>query len=94
MTPGEFWEALHAFREESEANRKHMGELARGLVVRIVNLFVGKGKQYSDASKLWPMPWDEQENMSETVRELSALTDDERAEKAQDFLRKINDGRL
>ena len=95
MTQAEFWEAMHAFREESEANRRHLGELARGLAVRIINLFVKKGAQYKDASKLWAMPWDRQESLSDTVRELDALTDAERNEKALDFLNRINhDGRL
>ena len=94
MTPGEFWEALHAYREEVEANRRHLGELTRGLAVRIVNLFIKKESRYSEASKLWPMPWDTTDNLTDTVRELSALSDEERTEMANNFLKKIDNGRL
>jgi len=62
--------------------------------VRIINLFVKKGSQYKDASKLWRMPWDEPETLTNAVRELDSLTDDERTAKAQDFLSRISNGGL
>ena len=93
MRPGEFYEALDAFRKEAEANRKHTGELARGLGVRIVNLFVKKGNQFNDASKFWQMPWDqERESLTDVVHSLDQLTDEERDEKARQFLASISNG--
>lgn len=90
LRPGEYWEALAAYRDEVEANRRHIGELVRGHAVRVINLFVKKGSQFKDVTKFWGMPWDEQaDNAADVVKELNSLTEEERNAKAQEFLRSI-----
>ena len=91
MRMGEFFEAMDAFRKEAEGGRIHAGNLVRGLCIRIVNLFVAKKDRVTDASKFWPMPWDEpEENTAAAVaKKLSGMSDQERQEKINEFLTKI-----
>ena len=90
MRMGEFFEAMDAFRKEAEAGRIHVGNLVRGLCIRIWNLLVGKKERVRDERKFWPMPWDEPEDTPlDTARELAALTDEERQAKVNEFLSKI-----
>ena len=91
MRPGEFFEAMDAFRSEAEAGRIHAGNLVRGLAVRIVNLFVAKKDRIRDERKYWPMPWDEEDQNAEDVaRDLAQLSAEERQEKVNEFLKRIN----
>lgn len=94
MTQGEFWEALAAFRDEAETNRRHIGELTRGLCIRIINLFIKK--PYKSVEDFWPMPWDEPIDTAEDIAaELNSMSRDERQDRAREFLQKIgqDDGR-
>lgn len=90
---GEFFEAMDAFRREAEGDRIHVGNLARGLCIRVVNLFVSKNKKIRDAKKYWPMPWDEadKEDSASVAKKLSEMSDAERQVKVNEFLAKVRD---
>ena len=91
MRVGEFFEALDAFRKESEAGRIHAGNLIRGLCVRIVNLFVSKKGKIKDEHEYWPMPWDgEPLKATDVASALAKMTDAERQAKANEFLQQLN----
>lgn len=92
MRIGEFFEAMDAFRKEAEAGRQHTGNLVRGLCIRIVNLFVAKKDKMTDTRKFWPMPWDEQpeEDAAEVAKGLAQMSAEERQNKINDFLRKLD----
>jgi hypothetical protein len=91
MRVGEFWEALKAYREEKDADRRHMGELIRGAALRLFNLQLKKGSQILDPAKFWPMPWDEERvgDDERIVQELDKLSDEQRTEKALELLTKV-----
>lgn len=89
MRPGEFWEALDAHNKEKEADRRHTGELARGAALRLFNIQVTPKSRISDVTQFWPMPWDEIK-VDEEMERLEALSDSEKAEAVQEFLRKID----
>lgn len=89
MRVGEFWEAMHAHNKEKEADRRHAGELARGIALRLFNIQLKPESRISDASRFWPMPWDEI-IVDEEMERLEAMPDEEKAEKVQDFLKRIN----
>lgn len=88
MRPGEFWEAMDAHNKEKEADRRHSGELARGVALRLFNLQVDKKSRISDPAQFWPMPWDEPATDKELER-LQSMTDEQRAEEAKRFLARI-----
>ena len=85
MTLGEFQEAWKAYRDERDADRRHLGELARGMAARILNPFC-KGA-IKDASRFWPMPWDD--NPSDEAARLDSLPPEEKQNEARKFLKKI-----
>lgn len=89
MRPGEFWEALDAHNKEKEADRRHTGELARGAALRLFNIQVTPKSRIPDVTQFWPMPWDEIK-VDEEMERLEALSDSEKAEAVQEFLRKID----
>ena len=89
MRLGEFWEAMNAYNKEKEADRRHIGELARGVALRLFNVQVAQKSRISDASLFWPMPWDEIK-VDDGLERLEAMTDEERAEEVQKFLKKVN----
>lgn len=91
MRIGEFFEALKAYRDEKDADRRHAGELARGAALRLFNLQLRKGSQILDPSKFWPMPWDKAEvsEDQEIVEQLDKLTDEERMDKALELLTRV-----
>lgn len=95
MRMGEFWEAMDAFRKEAESGRIHMGNLVRGLCVRIVNLFVSKKDKVKDVCEYWPMPWDEpdEDDAQAVARKLSRLSPEEQQAKVNEFLSKLGHGR-
>lgn len=95
MRIGEFYEAMDAFRKEAEGDRIHMGNLVRGLCIRIVNLFVARKDRINDERKFWPMPWDEpdKDDAAEVAKTLSGLSNEERQEKINEFLSKLGYGR-
>lgn len=83
MTQAEFWEAMKAYRDEKTADRKHLGELTRGLAARVVNLFVKKPvKKVED---FWPMPWDEKNTADDIAAGLKAMSREERLELARRY---------
>lgn len=88
MRPGEFWEAMDAHNKEKEADRRHEGELARGVALRLFNLQVDKKSRISDPAEFWPMPWDEPK-VDEGLERLESMTNKERAEEARRFLERI-----
>ena len=87
MTPGEFWEAWKAYRDEKDADRRHLGELARGLAARILNPFC-KGSIH-ELDRFWPMPWDERSADDEEARRLANLPPEEKQLEAKRFLELI-----
>ncbi|MBR4133105.1 MAG: hypothetical protein IKU04_01080 [Bacteroidales bacterium] len=91
MRMGEFFEAMDAFRNEAEGGRIHMGNLVRGLCIRVVNLFVAKKDRVNDERKFWPMPWDEPDEDDAVVvaKKLSKMSNEERQAKINDFLSKV-----
>ncbi len=91
MRPGEFWEALNAYNIEVTAERKHIGELARGATLRLWNLQVAKKDRIADVRKFWPMPWDNLEDDSE-IRRLANLSEDEARVEAERFFAKVKNG--
>lgn len=88
MRPGEFWEAMDAHSKEKEADRRHMGELARGASLRIFNALVTAKSRITDPAEFWRMPWDEAK-IDEGLEYLQSLTQDERAEEAREFINRI-----
>lgn len=89
MRPGEFWEAMDAHNKEKEADRRHTGELARGVALRLFNIGVDKKSRYTDPAKFWPMPWDEIK-VDEGLERLESMSDNERSFEAREFLKRIN----
>ena len=87
MSPGEFWEALRAYRDEKAADRRHLGELARGLGVRIVNLFVKKPVRKVEA--FWPMPWDGN-TADDIAADLNTMSREEREALAREYIKKTD----
>ena len=88
MRPGEFWEALQAHREEKEDDRRHVGELVRGAVLRLYNSERKPAHQILDPTKFWRMPWDDPEDAEENeVKRLTGLTDEESHKEVQEFLK-------
>lgn len=95
MRMGEFFEAMDAFRKEAEGDRVHVGNLVRGLCIRVYNLLVSKKNQVTDASKFWPMPWDDpdEDDAQAVARKLSRLSPEEQQAKVNEFLSKLGHGR-
>ena len=87
MTAGEFWEAWKAYRDEKMADRRHMGELARGMAARILNPFC-KGA-IKDVQRFWPMPWDEGKAYDAETRRINSLPEEEKQILAREFLDRI-----
>lgn len=88
MRPGEFWEAMDAYSREQEANRRHIGELARGAALRLFNVLVAPQSRISDPAQFWVMPWDDVAT-DEGLERLQGLTEDERAAEAREFIKRI-----
>lgn len=89
MRLDEFWEAMDAHNQEKEADRRHIGELVRGATLRLFNLQIAQKDRITDPAKFWRMPWDEFTTKDEELERFEAMTDEERAENAKDFLNKI-----
>lgn len=94
MRPGEFWEAIDAHNTEATAQRKHLGELARGATIRLWNLQVDKKHRISDVRKFWPMPWDEPIDSDSEIRRLASLSEEETQEEVHKFFSKVNNGKV
>lgn len=87
MTVGEFWEAWKAYRDEKDADRRHIGELARGMAARILNPFC-KGA-IKNVDQFWPMPWDERVADDAETRRINELPPEEKQLEARKFLERI-----
>ena len=94
MRPGEFWEALAAYRENQSDERRHIAELARGVAMILFNVQVSKKDRISKPSQFWSMPWDEKVDDAESteIHRLTHLTDEEKEAEVQKFLSRINNG--
>ena len=86
MRPAELFEALWAYRQERDADRRHIGELVRGATARLINLNLEPCKQITDLVSFWPMPWDEPEDDYEEENRLRGLSEEERAEEIKKFM--------
>ncbi len=92
MRPGEFWEAIVAWRADKEADRRHVAEVIRGVGVRLFNIQLKPKDQIKDVRDFLPLPWDADEEDKEVER-LAHLTKEERDEEARAFMEKINFGK-
>lgn len=84
MTQAEFWEAMKAYRDEKTADRRHLGELTRGLAARVVNLFIKK--PIKNVEDFWPMPWDERNTADDIAADLKKMSREEREALARQFI--------
>lgn len=91
MHPDEFFEALEAYQDKSDADRRHIGELVRGATLRMFNLELKKDDRITDPRKFWMMPWDEspEDENAEAIRQLEALSSEERERQAREFLKTL-----
>jgi len=91
MRQGWFWEAMRAYQEDKESDRRHVGELIRGATLRLFNLQVRAQDRLREPSKFWPMPWDErtEDVNAEEIRKLASMTDEERTQNAMNFMDRI-----
>lgn len=83
MTQGEFWEAMAAYRREKTSDRRHTGELARGLGIRIVNLF--NEKKFRKVEAFWSMPWDNTDTAEDIAADLNSMSPEERQALARKY---------
>ena len=86
MRPAELFEALWAYRQERDADRRHIGELVRGATARLININLERCKQITDLVSLWPRAWDEPEDDDEEESRLRGLSEEERAEEIKKFM--------
>ena len=86
MRPAELFEALWAYRQERDADRRHIGELVRGATARLININLEPCKQITDLLSFWPMPGDEPEDDDEEENRLRGLSEEERAEEIKKFM--------
>lgn len=91
MRQGHFWEAMQAYQEEREADRRHMGELVRGATLRLFNLQVRPQDRMTDPAKFWRMPWDKEviDENAEEIKKITGATDEERTEMAREFIGRL-----
>lgn len=92
MRPGEFWEAIVAWRADKEADRRHVAEVIRGVGVRLFNIQLKPKDQIKDVRQFLPLPWDADDEDKEVDR-LAHLTMEERDAEARAFMEKINFGK-
>ena len=89
MRIGAYWEAWWAYTEEKNADRRHVGELARGMAIRLFNIELDKKDRIRRLNDVWSMPWDEESEEDAIVEKLNALSDEERDQKAREFMNKL-----
>ena len=90
MRPGEFWEAMMAWKADKEADRRHGAEVIRGVGVRLFNIQLKAKDQIKDVRKFFPLPWDEEDNQGEEIERLNALSKEEKDAAAKEFLERIH----
>ena len=86
LRPAELFEALWAYRQERDADRRHIGELVRGATARLINVNLERSRQITDLVSFWPMPWDDPEGDDEEENRLRGLSEEERAEEIKKFM--------
>ena len=99
MTPAEFdrmrlahlLEAMTVYQEEKMADRRHLGELARGAALRLFNVQLKVKDRIKDPADFWPMPWDEERKETDIVKAVRSWTQEERDRKAREFLERIGE---
>lgn len=89
MRIGEFFEALWAYGQQVEADRRHTGELIRGAAIRLFNTQVAKKSRITEVEKFWRMPWDETRTLDEAVDAVNRMTDEERQASAEALLQRL-----
>ena len=90
MRPGEFWEAVRAYKERVNADRRHLGELVRGATLRLFNLQVDKRYRMKDPAKFWPMPWDDAADAEDQeIRRLAHLGKEETQKEVEKFFNRV-----
>lgn len=90
MRPGEFWEAVRAYKERVSADRQHIGELVRGATLRLYNLQVAPKYRMKDPAKFWPMPWDTTVDAEEQeIRRLAGLGKEETQKEVEKFFNRV-----
>ena len=77
------------YTEEKNADRRHVGELARGMAIRLFNIQLDKKDRIRKLRDFWSMPWDEESEEDAIVEQLNALSDEERDQKAREFMNKL-----
>lgn len=90
MRPGEYFEALAMWSEDTGADRKHIGELVRGAAFNLWNLQVDKKHRFKDPAKWWPMPWDRKRKDDAEGERLNALSEEDRFAEARKFIKRAN----
>lgn len=88
MHLGDILDAMRIWQEDKMAERRHIGELVRGAALRLFNLQLKAKDRISDPVKFWRMPWDE--DPDEVEKEVAAWSQDERDNKAKEFLSRVN----
>jgi hypothetical protein len=86
MRQGEYWEAILAWSEDRNAERRHTAEVIRAVGVRLFNIQLKKDDRMSPHDFL-PFPWDEE---SADPGALENMTKEERKKNLEKFLEKID----
>jgi len=85
LRQGEYWEAMIAWSEDRNADRRQTAEVIRAVGLRLFNIQLAKGKGLSLHDFL-PFPWDQEEDDGG----LSEMTKEEREKNEKAFLNSIN----
>jgi len=93
MRPGEFWEAMDAYEQKVLADRRHIGELVRGASLRLFNIQLDPRHRITDATKFWPMPWDDPDREANELKRLEDLTEAEKQVEVDRFLKRVRHGK-
>ena len=89
MRPGEFWEAMMAWQEDKEADRRHVAEVIRGVGVRLFNIQLKPKDQIRDIRKFLPLPWDDKDHETGEIDRLNNLSIADKAAEAQALLERL-----
>ena len=59
------------------------------MAIRLFNIQLDKKDRISKLRDFWSMPWDEESEEDTIVEQLNALSDEERDQKAREFMNKL-----
>lgn len=94
MRVGVFHEAMWAYNQQVEADRRHAGELIRGATIRLFNTQVAKRSRMTEVEKFWRMPWDsESPTLTDAVAAIDRMSDEERKASALSLIERLNNGK-